>query len=109
MPREERAVAPRECAPMNELTPWQRERILERLREGRSLRAIESETGHRRETIARYGRRAGLLPPVTRRTSARPERAESQRCRSGARSVRGMPHLRGRNRDRTSVVRCRSR
>ncbi|MBD5606130.1 MAG: hypothetical protein IAI48_13740, partial [Candidatus Eremiobacteraeota bacterium] len=46
---------------MNELTPWQRERILERLREGRSLRAIQHETGHRRETIARYGRRAGIL------------------------------------------------
>ncbi len=46
---------------MNELSPWQRERILERLREGRSLRSIEAETGHRRETISRYGRDAGLL------------------------------------------------
>jgi hypothetical protein len=51
---------------MNELTPAQRERILERLREGRSLRAIEAETGHRRETVGRYGRKAGLLPPVKR-------------------------------------------
>ena len=47
---------------MNEISPWQRERILERLREGRSLRSIEAETGHRRETISRYGREAGLLP-----------------------------------------------
>ena len=31
------------------------------LREGKSLRRIEYETGHRRETIAAYGRRAGLL------------------------------------------------
>ena len=41
---------------MNELTAWQRERILERLRAGRSLRQIQLETGHRRETIANYGR-----------------------------------------------------
>ena len=46
---------------MNELTTWQRERILQRLREGRTLRQIQSETGHRRETIARYGRLAGHL------------------------------------------------
>ena len=46
---------------MNTLTDHQRERILALLREGKSLRRIESETGHRRETIAAYGRRAGLL------------------------------------------------
>ncbi|MGA3036690.1 MAG: hypothetical protein ABSE64_04315 [Vulcanimicrobiaceae bacterium] len=46
---------------MNTLTDQQRDRILALLREGKSLRSIESETGHRRETIAAYGRRAGVL------------------------------------------------
>jgi uncharacterized protein YerC len=46
---------------MNTLTEAQRARVLAMLREGKSLRRIESETGHRRETIATYGRRAGLL------------------------------------------------
>jgi hypothetical protein len=46
---------------MNTLTDAQRERVLTMLREGKSLRRIEHETGHRRETIAAYGRRAGLL------------------------------------------------
>jgi uncharacterized protein YerC len=46
---------------MNTLTDAQRERVLGLLREGKSLRRIEHETGHRRETIAAYGRRAGLL------------------------------------------------
>jgi hypothetical protein len=55
---------------LNELSPAQRERILERLRQGRSLRAIEAETGHRRETISRYGREAGLLAPIKRRAGS---------------------------------------
>jgi hypothetical protein len=46
---------------MNTLTEAQRARVLAMLREGKSLRRIESETGHRRETIAAYGRRAGLV------------------------------------------------
>jgi hypothetical protein len=46
---------------MNTLTDAQRDRVLAMLREGKSLRRIEHETGHRRETIAAYGRRAGLL------------------------------------------------
>jgi hypothetical protein len=46
---------------MNTLTDAQRERVLSLLREGKTLRGIERETGHRRETIAAYGRRAGLL------------------------------------------------
>jgi hypothetical protein len=46
---------------MNTLTDAQRARVLAMLREGKSLRRIEYETGHRRETIAAYGRRAGLL------------------------------------------------
>ncbi|HEX3468262.1 MAG TPA: hypothetical protein VHT05_09310 [Candidatus Elarobacter sp.] len=63
---------------MNTLTDAQRDRILALLREGKSLRRIEHETGHRRETIAAYGRRAGLIgdevtvlpvtvPPATQR------------------------------------------
>jgi hypothetical protein len=47
---------------MNTLTDEQRDRVLGLLREGKTLRRIEQETGHRRETIAAYGRRAGLLP-----------------------------------------------
>jgi hypothetical protein len=89
---------------MNELTPWQRERILERLREGRSLRQIQSETGHRRETIARYGRRAGLLPAIGRRANGRPERTESQQCRAGARVGRRVKRVRAR--DRVHSIRC---
>jgi uncharacterized protein YerC len=46
---------------MNTLTDAQRERVLAMLRDGKSLRRIQHETGHRRETIAAYGRRAGLL------------------------------------------------
>jgi IS30 family transposase len=72
---------------MNELTPAQRERILARLREGRSLRQIQSETGHRRETIARYGRRAGLLPEPRRASAADPRRGGSQ-----SRAGRGAAH-----------------
>ena len=60
---------------MNTLTEAQRDRILTLLREGKSLRAIERETGHRRETVADYGRRAGLLGepvvPFIARTAAR--------------------------------------
>ena len=51
---------------MNSLTDEQRDRVLALLRAGKTLRRIEDETGHRRETIAAYGRRAGLLGgPVT--------------------------------------------
>jgi DNA-binding CsgD family transcriptional regulator len=46
---------------MNTLTEAQRERVLALLRQGKTLRRIERETGHRRETIAAYGRRAQLL------------------------------------------------
>lgn len=50
---------------MNTLTDAQRERVLTLLRDGKTLRRIEAETGHRRETIALYGRRAGLIGGVT--------------------------------------------
>jgi hypothetical protein len=57
---------------MNTLTDAQRERVLALLREGKTLRRIEHETGHRRETIAAYGRRAGLLDARVPRLSAAP-------------------------------------
>lgn len=58
---------------MNTLTDVQRDRVLDLLRSGKTLRAIERETGHRRETIAAYGRRAGLLEGrVVRLTPAAP-------------------------------------
>ena len=60
---------------MNTLTERQRERVLDLLREGKSLRQIEHETGHRRETIALYGRRAGLLGGVTELVPAREPKA----------------------------------
>ena len=47
---------------MNELSVTERETILGLLRLGWSHRRVARETGHRRETIARYGREAGLLP-----------------------------------------------
>ncbi|HEY8313275.1 MAG TPA: hypothetical protein VIG51_03795 [Candidatus Baltobacteraceae bacterium] len=50
---------------MNTLTAAQEARILALLRAGKSLRRIERETGHRRETIAAYGRRAGVLKSGT--------------------------------------------
>jgi len=57
---------------MNTLTDAQRERVLALLREGKSLRSIEHETGHRRETIAAYGRRAGVLDGDIRRLAPTP-------------------------------------
>lgn len=47
---------------MNRVHVTEREIILGLLRRGWTQRRIERETGHRRETIARYGREAGLLP-----------------------------------------------
>jgi hypothetical protein len=57
---------------MNELSVTERETILGLLRLGWSHRRVARETGHRRETIARYGREAGLLPakPATARKVA---------------------------------------
>jgi transposase len=48
---------------MNRLDVTEREVILGLLRRGWTRRRIERETGHRRETISRIGREAGLLPP----------------------------------------------
>jgi transposase len=48
---------------MNELSMQEQEAILSLLRLGWSRRRIARETGHRRETITRYARAAGLLPP----------------------------------------------
>jgi hypothetical protein len=52
---------------MNTLTVEQQRRIEALLEEGRSLREVERITGHRRETIALYGRLAGILPTRTER------------------------------------------
>ncbi len=54
---------------MNTLTLEQQHRILSLLEEGKSLREIERETGHRRETISLYGRLAGILPEKKRADS----------------------------------------
>jgi len=48
---------------MNELSVQEQETILGLLRLGWSTRRVARETGHRRETIARYGRAAGVLAP----------------------------------------------
>lgn len=47
---------------MNELSMTERETIIGLLRLRWTQRRIERETGHRRETIARVGREAGVLP-----------------------------------------------
>lgn len=54
---------------MNELSVTERETIVGLLRVGWSARRIERETGHRRETIARYGREAGALPSKPARST----------------------------------------
>ena len=58
---------------MNVLTDAQRRRILDLLRSGKTLRRIEEITGHRRETIAAYGRRAGLIDGAVIPLDAREE------------------------------------
>ncbi|HUY11689.1 MAG TPA: IS21 family transposase, partial [Candidatus Dormibacteraeota bacterium] len=50
----------------------ERETILGLLRLKWSVRQIERETGRRHETIARYGREAGLLPAKSRSGSKVP-------------------------------------
>ena len=47
----------------NELSAYEQDNILRLLQRGWSVRRIARETGHRRETINRYGREAGILPP----------------------------------------------
>jgi hypothetical protein len=49
---------------MNELSLQEQETILSLLRLGWSHRRVARETGHRRETIGRYARAAGLVPPA---------------------------------------------
>jgi hypothetical protein len=72
---------------MNTLTDAQRDRVLALLREGKSLRRIEHETGHRRETIAAYGRRAGLLDGCVT-TLPQPQPVLSVRERGGEPTMR---------------------
>jgi hypothetical protein len=82
---------------VNTLTERQRERVLRLLREGKSLRQIEDETGHRRETVALYGRRAGLLGGVTELATVReprslcePHRARILAALEGGESLRAI-------------------
>ncbi len=69
---------------MNELRMSERTKIIGLLSMGFTQRQIERETGHRRETIAKIGREAGLLPPKS--SSSDPKAAEvatgSRRSRS---------------------------
>src|SRR5450755_725213 len=48
---------------MNELSMQEQETVLSLLRLGWSSRRVARETGHRPETITRYGRAAGILAP----------------------------------------------
>ena len=57
---------------MNELSVTEQETILGLLRLGWSLRRIQRETGHRRETIARYGIAAGVLTPKPAKVATDP-------------------------------------
>ena len=63
---------------MNELSVTEQDTILGLLRLGWSQRRIQRETGHRRETIARYGAAAGFFDPkpakVATDAAAAPER-----------------------------------
>ena len=52
----------RKALVMNTLSVTEKETILGLLRLGWSIRHVSRETGRRHETIARYGREAGLLP-----------------------------------------------
>lgn len=60
---------------MYELRVSERETVIGLLRMGWSTRRIERETGHRRETIARYGREAGILPPKAAKVATDPRPA----------------------------------
>ncbi len=57
---------------MNELSVTEQDTILGLLRLGWSQRRIQRETGHRRETIARYGIAAGLMAPKPAKVATDP-------------------------------------
>lgn len=57
---------------MNALSVTERETILGLLRLGWSIRRVARETHRRHETIARYGREAGVLPPKSHTPSKVP-------------------------------------
>src|SRR5450631_3041345 len=54
---------------MNELSMTDQETILGLLRLGWSARRVARQTGHRRETVARYGIAAGLIEPKPARAA----------------------------------------
>ena len=58
---------------MNVLDVADRNRILDLLRKGWSIRQVARDTGHRHETIRRYGIEAGILAPKPAKCTTPPE------------------------------------
>ena len=82
---------------MNVLSMTERNKIIGLLSMGWTQRQIERETGHRRETIARVGREAGLLSPkcttsgeVPTDSKAAKVATDSGRSRSSCEPYRGV-------------------
>jgi transposase len=76
---------------MNELSVTEQDTILGLLRLGWSLRRIQRETGHRRETIARYRAAAGFLPAKAAKVATDPPAAVDPEVPTDAPSAEGMP------------------
>lgn len=73
---------------MNELRMSERTKIIGLLSKGFTQRQIERETGHRRETIARIGREAGLLPPKCTASGEVPTDSKAAKVATGSRRSR---------------------
>ena len=78
---------------MNELSLSEQDTILGLLRLGWSLRRIQRETGHRRETIARYGAAAGFLPAKPAKVATDPQAAVDPEVRTDPPPAEGDPPL----------------
>jgi len=76
---------------MNELSVTEQDTILGLLRLGWSLRRIQRETGHRRETIARYGAAAGFLPAKPAKVATDPPAAADPEAPTDPPPAEGMP------------------
>lgn len=77
---------------MNELSVNEQETVLSLLRLGWSVRRVARETGHRRETIVRYGRAAGLLvakPSTRSKVPTDPQPASAPEAETGTASKIG--------------------
>ena len=89
---------------MNVLDVADRNRILDLLRKGWSIRQVARDTGHRHETIRRYGIEAGILVPKPAKCTTPAEvstevrlqnRTPSPEChRVDAQQRRAVPQLR---------------